>query len=164
MTSPREERERELAAPRVGRVPADTLSNRLMLARKLAGLSIRDAADLCGYGRGAWTNWERGARPLDLLDITGVIAEKLDIDINWLRFGGPLVPAQGRSTRRSESDTVRYPLPDLDVPLGYGPYPIPTDRPMTSMGHPANLRPKSREDRTRPMSPNVAGRRAALVR
>jgi transcriptional regulator with XRE-family HTH domain len=111
MTSPGERDERELVTEqRRGRVPADTLSNRLMLARKLAGLSIREAADQCGLGRGAWTNWENGARPLDLLEVTGTIADKLDIDVDWLRFGGALAGPRGRETRgltkRPTSDTV----------------------------------------------------------
>jgi transcriptional regulator with XRE-family HTH domain len=114
MTSPGEHGERELTAgQRRGRIPADTLPNRLMLARKLAGVSIREAADLCGLGRGAWTKWENGSRPLDFLEITGVIAEKLDIDVDWLRFGGQLAGPKGRETRgltnRPTSDTFCYP-------------------------------------------------------
>jgi len=113
MTSPGEPGERELAeVNRRGRIPADTLPNRLMLARKLAGVSIREAADLCGLGRGAWTKWENGARPLDLLEITAVIAERLDVDLEWLRFGGALEGPRGREvvrmTKRIVNDTLRY--------------------------------------------------------
>jgi transcriptional regulator with XRE-family HTH domain len=117
MTTQGEERERELDAPRQrGRIPADTLPNRLTLARKLAGVSIREAADLCGFGRGAWTNWERGARPLDFLEITGIIAEQLDVDLEWLRFGGPLEGPRGRRVRPStERSTPTIP--------GYSPMP-----------------------------------------
>lgn len=93
MSAPTES-EREVA-PKRGRIPADTLAHRLMLARAMAGhLSIREAADLCGYGRGAWTNWERGARPLDVLDVVRVVAERLDVDEEWLLFGGPLAGAR----------------------------------------------------------------------
>jgi len=113
MTSSGERDERELAVEqRRGRIPADTLPNRLMLARKLAGVSIREAADLCGLGRGAWTKWENGARPLDLLEITAIIAEKLDVDLEWLRFGGALEGPRGREvrslTKRPVNDTFRY--------------------------------------------------------
>lgn len=114
MSTASEGREREIAGSdqRQGRIPADTLPNRLTLARKLAGLSIREAADLCGYGRGAWTNWEHGARPLDYLEVTGVIAERLDIDLDWLRFGGPLAGPRGREVRsvakRVREDTDQY--------------------------------------------------------
>lgn len=149
MTSPGDER--ELDAPRVGRIPAATLSNRLMLARKLAGLSIRDAADLCGQGRGAWTNWEKGARPLDYLEVTGIIADKLDIDLEWLRFGKELADARGvpvakRVTRvpavRAEEDRLAYSAR--------------TERPPTSG-------PKGRGDHTHPLSGLGSGRRAVRV-
>jgi len=177
MTSPGVGGERELAVatpkPR-GRIPADTLPNRLMLARKLAGLSIREAADLCELGRGAWTNWENGARPLDALEITGIIAEKLDIDVEWLRFGGPLTPSRGRPTKRSAGGAERGDAqgkaadvsnvavssqgltgrPNGDV--GYRRGSSPTVRP------PAGG-PKVRTDPSRPKSPAVVGRRAAPV-
>jgi transcriptional regulator with XRE-family HTH domain len=91
-----------LPSERRGRVPVDSLANRLMLARALAGhLSIREAADLCGLGRGAWTKWERGTRPTDLLEIVPIIAEKLDVDEAWLLRGGPLESATRRPVRRN---------------------------------------------------------------
>lgn len=140
MTTPGEQ-ERELAAPeqRRGRVPADTLANRLMLARALAGhLSIREAADLCGLGRGAWTKWERGTRPSDVLEIIPIIAEKLEIDEHWLLWGGPLEGPKGRPvrpvTKRTSTDTLHYPSGSVR----------PTStRPMTG-------RPKTRTDRRVP--------------
>jgi transcriptional regulator with XRE-family HTH domain len=95
-----------------------------MLARKLAGLSIREAADLCELGRGAWTKWENGSRPLDLLDVTAVIAERLDVDLEWLRFGGPLEGPRGREirqvTKRPTSDTFQY-HPSSVRPMGSRP-------------------------------------------
>lgn len=133
MTTPGEqERERELAAPeqRQGRVPADTLANRLMLARALAGhLSIREAADMCGLGRGAWTKWERGTRPADVLEIVPIIAEKLDVDEQWLMWGGPLESPKGRPVRsladRPSRHTSRYagsPVRTMpDRPMSTGP-------------------------------------------
>ena len=151
MTSTGDERERELAAPRVGRVPADTLSNRLTLARKLAGLSIRDAADLCGYGRGAWTNWEKGARPLDYLEVTGIVAEKLDVDVDWLRFGGALAPARGVPVTRKT--TVAPAVRAEEDRLAYS---ARTERP------PAGG-PKGRGDRTHPLSGLGSGRRPVRV-
>src|SRR2546421_6139646 len=103
-------REREFAAegaPRGG-IPADTFANRLILARAYAGhLSQREAADLCGLGRGAWTNWERGARCRDLLDVVGKVSEKLGVDHDWLLFGGPLASGRARPIRRTagQADT-----------------------------------------------------------
>lgn len=142
MTSPGDGRERELAGPQRGRIPADTLANRLMLARKLAGISIRDAADMCDLGRGAWTKWENGSRPLDLLEITGVIAEKLDVDLEWLRFGGPLLPARGVPTKRSGSVTATKPT----LPV-----------------RPQHSHPKGRGDSPRSTSVSGSSRRAAPV-
>lgn len=79
----------------------DSFANRLMLARAHAGhMSIRDAAEMCGLGRGAWTNWEKGARPADIIDIATVVAEKLGVDRDWLLFGGQLGQAEGRPGRR----------------------------------------------------------------
>lgn len=116
MTTPREERERELDAPlqRRGRIPADSLSNRLMLARRLEGLTVSEAAARCGFGRGAWIGWEKGARPLDYLDMTGVIAAKLDVDVDWLRFGGSLAGPKGREvSKRTGGDTLWYSRQDV---------------------------------------------------
>lgn len=93
--------EPQQSATQRGGIPADSFANRLMLARAYAGhLSIREAADLCGIGRGAWTNWEKGARPADIIEITAVIADKLSVDRNWLLFGGQLGPADPRGGRR----------------------------------------------------------------
>jgi transcriptional regulator with XRE-family HTH domain len=124
-------------------VPADTLANRLMLARALAGhLSIREAADQCGLGRGAWTKWERGTRPSDVLQIVPLIAEKLDVDEQWLMWGGPLEGPRGRVIpKRPGSFRVTY----LER----------TQRPMPD-------RPKVREDSSRPISPQPGQPRRAV--
>ncbi|HET8640563.1 MAG TPA: helix-turn-helix transcriptional regulator [Pseudonocardiaceae bacterium] len=83
------------------RIPVDSFANRLMLARSHAGhLSIREAADLCDLGRGAWTNWERGAKPVDIIPIATRIAERLKIDREWLLFGGPLTEPATPTLRR----------------------------------------------------------------
>lgn len=90
-----------------GDVPLDSFGNRLMLARAHArerGIlhtgSIREAADLCGFGRGAWTNWERGARPLELLAVVRRVSEYLDVSYDWLLYGGPLDLPPDRLTNR----------------------------------------------------------------
>lgn len=100
--------DREDASPDTDGIPADTFANRLLLSRAYAGhLSIREAADLCGYGRGAWTNWERGARPVDVLEVARVISDKMKIDHDWLLFGGPLVSGRGRPVKRSRMANTR---------------------------------------------------------
>jgi len=89
-----------------GAIPVDSFANRLMLARAHAGhISIREAADLCDLGRGAWTNWEKGARPVDVIEVAAVVAEKLGVDQEWLLFGGALGEAERRSLRRRGRET-----------------------------------------------------------
>jgi transcriptional regulator with XRE-family HTH domain len=94
-----------------GRVPADTFSNRLLLARVLAGhLSIREACERTGLNRGNWQGWERGLRPRDMVEVCELVARALDVDFNWLLLGGPLAGPRGRLvTKRSGGDTTRYP-------------------------------------------------------
>lgn len=85
-----------------GAIPADSFAARLMLARMHAGhLSIRDAAERCRLGRGAWTNWEKGALPSDIIGVATVIADKLGVDRDWLLFGGSLAKDSPRSTQRA---------------------------------------------------------------
>lgn len=99
---------------RRGRIPADTFSNRLLLARKLAGMTIEQAADAADVTKSSWANWESGRRPQGMQDICQAIAEALDVDLIWLMFGGPLSPSvrPGRLTRRPGEATARYtPVP-----------------------------------------------------
>lgn len=91
-------------------IPADTWGHRLMLARAHAGhLSIREAAEKCGIGRGAWTNWERGARPVDQVEVAEIISERLGVDRDWLLFGGPLARPE-RGTRRGRLNAGSGPM------------------------------------------------------
>lgn len=97
-------------------IPADTFAHRLMLARAHAGhISIREAADRCGLGRGAWTNWERGARAVDIIEVASVISEQLGVDRDWLLFGGPLATPEAGSGRNAarRRDNVR----SADLPV-----------------------------------------------
>lgn len=85
----------------LGAIPADSFANRLMLTRAHAGhLSIREAADLCDLGRGAWTNWEKGTLPGDIIDVATTVASRLGVDRDWLLFGGQLSQAENRPARR----------------------------------------------------------------
>jgi transcriptional regulator with XRE-family HTH domain len=140
-----------------GGIPADSFANRLMLARAFAGhLSIRDAAELCDLGRGAWTNWEKGAKPADIIDIATVVAEKLRVDFDWLLFGGELSQAEGRPIRRritrspgggtpnSRSTQVIRPVSPV---AGYGPFgqkPAGSTRPGSPKRRPALIGPGRR--------------------
>lgn len=94
---------------RQGRIPADTFSNRLVLARRLAGLTIREAAAQAGLNYGSWSNWENGMRPQDAVGVCTAIAPALDVDFNWLLLGGPLEGPRGRVIpKRSGSFRVAY--------------------------------------------------------
>jgi transcriptional regulator with XRE-family HTH domain len=139
------------STPRTGRIPADTFSNRLVLARRLAGMTIEEAAAAAGLNRSSWANWENGRRPQGQVDVCQAIANALDVDFNWLLLGGALEPARGRPTKRVISDTSGYPL---------GP-----DKPMrASSVRPADTRPKVRADSRASIPAGTAGRRAVPVR
>jgi transcriptional regulator with XRE-family HTH domain len=106
-----EERSPDPAAPERRSIPVDSFAARLRLARMHANdITIKEAAERCGLNYGSWSNWERGSRPLGLLDVVEAISEGLDIDRNWLLFGGPLASASaGKRDRHSRrSDTPRY--------------------------------------------------------
>lgn len=118
---------------RTRRIPADTFAARLRLARMYAGdVSIREAAPRCGLNYGAWTGWERGALPRDLLTVVELISEKLDIDRDWLLFGGPLAEAEENRDRWR---------PHHQVGGDIGQYHSPAVRPI---GGPAGTRPSDK--------------------
>lgn len=112
-----------------GAIPADTFASRLMLVRVHAGyLTIKQAAEACGLNYGSWSNWERGSRPQDWVDVLDAISGKLGIDRTWLERGGPLsapdrnrrrrIRPNERSARVPGRTTVRRPL---GRPLTSGP-------------------------------------------
>lgn len=127
-----------------GRIPADTFSNRLLLARKLAGLTIREAAAKAGLSYGSWSNWENGMRPHGQVDVCVAIAEALDVDFNWLLMGGPLAGARGVPTKRPGGDNVGY---------------------LPSSERPTDTRPPTRSAKGRTVTPtiNPRQRRAARI-
>lgn len=88
-------------------VPADTIGNRLILARAMAGhLSIREAAQRCGLGRGAWQNWERGGHPP--VEAVVSIAAHLEVDFDWLARGGPLDPTEPGATGTQTTGEITH--------------------------------------------------------
>lgn len=132
-----------------GRVPVDSFSNRLVLARRLAGVTIEQAADAAGLSKSSWANWENGRRPQDALEVCRAIAETLDVDFDWLIFGGPLLPARGRPTKRvTVASTWNRPV---------------TARTGGGAVRPSDGRPKGRTDRDRPIAPPAPARRAAYL-
>jgi transcriptional regulator with XRE-family HTH domain len=71
-------------------IPTDSLANRLVLIRRELGLSQREAAQRCGVGFGSWQSWENGSAPRNALRDLVRVAQGLDVDREWLMFGGPL--------------------------------------------------------------------------
>lgn len=81
----------EATRPATGEIPVDTWATRLVIARTQRGLTMDQAADLCGLNRSSWGNWERkGKAPRDQVEVTRKIAKALGYDLNWLLLGGPL--------------------------------------------------------------------------
>lgn len=146
--------EQAVSAPETrGGIPADTFGNRLVLARAYAGhLSINEAADRCKglgvrIGRGAWANWEKGARPFDMLAVVEIISEQLGVDADWLLNGGPLVEQHRRKVRwrRDEATVTESELGFRDITRSR-----PPGHPVTSTRSTAGRRPQRR---TRPVGP-----------
>jgi transcriptional regulator with XRE-family HTH domain len=82
------------------RIPHDTFEARLMLARLHAGrLSIREAAERCGFTNESWSGWERGRQPHNKMEVVEAISEGLGIDRDWLSWGGPLAQPERRGPR-----------------------------------------------------------------
>jgi len=147
--------ERERSALDPGAIPADTFASRLMLVRVHAGyITIKDAAEKCDLNYGSWSNWERGSRPQELVEVVEAISTSLGIDRDWLLFGGPLtapppVRRRDRHGRLGSGTTVEYGVRIVrsSEPASIGCYPSPiqvtTSRP-TSPEH----RPGGRNDRS----------------
>ena len=89
--------------------PIDDLATRLVLIRRLRGMSIVEASAAClrpdgrPLNRGLWWSWECGAMPPlktrgETLD---AIAQGLGVDRHWLEHGGPLARPKAAASRRA---------------------------------------------------------------
>lgn len=115
-------------------IPADILMVRLAIARMHAGhLTIREAAERCGLNYASWSNWEQGAQPRNFLDVIEAISVGLDVDHNWLMYGGALTGPRGvptrRLTERPVEDNRRLPWVNPRPSEGNDPYPPMPVRP-----------------------------------
>lgn len=90
-----------------GAIPADTFAARLVLVRVHKGMTIDEAATATGLNRQSWSNWEKGMVPRDQLDVVQIISEKLDIDREWLLWGGALTKPQIGASRRAMARRLR---------------------------------------------------------
>jgi transcriptional regulator with XRE-family HTH domain len=139
-------------------IPADTFEARLMLARLHAGrMSIREAAQLCGFTNESWSNWERGKMPRDKLGVAEVVSERLRVDFDWLLRGGALAPDPRRRPGRVLHRAVAQPETERS---SYSASPpertahIPQQR-HTSTGHPMSVAAGATHDRP-PGRPDAA--------
>lgn len=84
-------------------IPSDTFGTRLLLVRKEKGLSVEQAAKLCGVAQPTWSTWERGAHPRDLVRAVRDISQALGVDQQWLMWGGALAEAGSAADVRKRS-------------------------------------------------------------
>lgn len=145
---------------RRGRIPADTFAVRLLLARHLAGMGIKEAAEAAGLHYATWSTWEAGRRPRDLVDVCQRVAAALDIDFNWLLLGGPLLGPRGRriesSAERSKSNRVSCNAEHVR--------PVSPRPPKSTVSvRPSGPRAEVRSDQRTQMPRAIAGRRPVRV-
>lgn len=87
------------ATTTMGWVPQDDFAARLLLARKQAGLTVREAAVRCGVHYATWSTWERGSTPANMAEAVDQISRGIGCDRAWLAWGGQLAPAVPGSRR-----------------------------------------------------------------
>lgn len=133
-----------------GAIPADTFAARLKLSRLHVGdITVKDAADRCGLNYGSWSNWERGSRPQELIEVAEAISAGLGIDRNWLLFGGPLATPESGGRRKTlrRKDNEEYPRR------------AGQSHPYSHTGPPTRRnRSRNRHATTQPTSPMTRGR------
>lgn len=85
-------------------VPRDTFGTRLVEVRRALNLSQEEAASRCHLHAKAWATWERPVKPAiprNLREVVEAISDHLDVDADWLMWGGVRVP---RSKCSSSTD------------------------------------------------------------
>lgn len=69
-------------------VPASTFGSRLAEARRVARLSVEEAALACGLKHAAWSMWEReDSSPRNMAEVVEKIEAGLGVDRNYLMWG-----------------------------------------------------------------------------
>jgi transcriptional regulator with XRE-family HTH domain len=140
-------------------IPVDSFAARVMLARAHVGLNIEDAAQKCGLNRQSWSNWERGMKPRDMVEVVEAISDGLGIDRDWLLFGGPLAKPEKRHRDVRRGNRLSYPRAagEAICPIIRGNRPVVRARPWTF-----GRRPDTRDvSRRPPVHPTDSLRRAA---
>ena len=76
-----------------------TRGGRLLALRKAKGLVQQDIGDLCGTTRAAVSNWERDTADPGI-DYLEILADRLEVDLAWLRHGHGKAPDLSVPVRR----------------------------------------------------------------
>jgi transcriptional regulator with XRE-family HTH domain len=77
--------------PSTGAVPEWDLTDRLVKARKFAGVEQSEIAEFLGLSRGAISVMETG-RVVPRLGYLRLWAQRCDVSLDWLRFGDRPAP------------------------------------------------------------------------
>lgn len=121
-------------------IPRDSLANRLVLIRRELGLSQREAAMRCGVGFGSWQSWENGSSPRNELRKLSQVAEELNVDRDWLLFGGNLRPEEWAARDSNSEPMDSSPISTAELKseflrnIGHQPDVRRTGRPRLSAG------------------------------
>lgn len=68
-------------------IPADTFGTRLLRIRRDKGLTVDQAAAMCGVKPATWSSWERGSSPHRMPAVVADIAAAFHADRDWLMWG-----------------------------------------------------------------------------
>src|SRR5690554_916705 len=134
-------------------IPEDQFRYRLLLARMHAGnLTTHEAAARAGTTSANWSNWERGVRPRDKVEVANAVAEGLGIDRDWLLYGGPL-RGEGESSTGRQRTLDRRKRSQVTSPYLSSAEMAMPDRPSGRAGrHPSPARPVSAPPSGRPVT------------
>jgi transcriptional regulator with XRE-family HTH domain len=94
-----------------GWIPQDTLALRLILVRRVLGLSQRAAAAQCDLTFGEWQSMEAGSAARGVAEKVTKISAATGVDRDWLMWGGPLRSAAGSDVKLPPDSE---PAPDDD--------------------------------------------------
>lgn len=96
-------------------VPTDSFGSRLVLTRRELGLSVKDAADMCGLHYATWSTWENGRKPANMAAVVRAISDGLGVSRDWLMWGGPpMAPFESQGETKA---TYQYPRLTLVTPV-----------------------------------------------